>query len=215
MVQSKTREMSSLRKPGRPRQFDPDVALIAAMKQFWDKGFSATSLDDLSAAMHLNRPSLYGAFGDKRALYRQAIERYRAGSRTKLMEALTYVRPLREDLARVYASALRTYLDRDGQGCFVISTATSEATTDPASRLTLSATIADLDLAFEMRITAAREAGEIAASADPHGLALMASAMLFSLAIRARSGAAAGALDDGVRAVLDAICGKESDKVAV
>lgn len=206
MVQKETR------KPGRPRQFDPEKALLSAMKQFWDKGFSATSLDDLSAAMQLNRPSLYGAFGDKRALYLQALERYRAGSRRALKAALTYALPLREDLARVYASALQTYLDRGGQGCFVISTATAEATGDPASRAHLAATLSDLDLAFEARILAAIDAKQLPGDADAHGLALMASAMLYALAIRARAGETAEALEQGVRAVLDAICGKEAGK---
>lgn len=198
------------RRPGRPRQFDPDAALLSAMKQFWDKGFAATSLDDLSAAMQLNRPSLYGAFGDKRALYLAALERYRAGSRRALKEALSYALPLREDLARVYATALKTYLDRDGQGCFVISTATAEATGDAPSRLALAATLADVDLAFEARIAAGIAQGETAGRTDAQALAKLASAMLYSLAIRARAGESEGLLEVGVQAVLDAICGPKS-----
>ena len=65
------------RRRGRPRAFEPEVALTQAMDLFWKEGFAATSLDELSAATGLNRPSLYGAFGDKRALYLQAYRRYR------------------------------------------------------------------------------------------------------------------------------------------
>ena len=54
---------------GRPRAYDPETALSQAMAVFWDAGYAATSLDDLSAATGMNRPSLYGAFGDKHALY--------------------------------------------------------------------------------------------------------------------------------------------------
>jgi len=54
---------------GRPRAYDPDVALEQAMQTFWKSGYCGTSLDDLSAAMHMNRPSLYAGFGDKRRLY--------------------------------------------------------------------------------------------------------------------------------------------------
>src|SRR5919202_1981749 len=65
---------------GRPRGFDPDDALDRAMAAFWDAGFAGTSLDALGAATGLNRPSLYLAFGDKRALYRAAMRRYTEGT---------------------------------------------------------------------------------------------------------------------------------------
>jgi AcrR family transcriptional regulator len=93
-------------KRGRPRAYDPETALGQAMATFWNAGFAATSLDDLGAAMGMNRPSLYGAFGDKRALYLATIERYRAMARDALHAALDNDRPLREALGRVYQSAL-------------------------------------------------------------------------------------------------------------
>src|SRR3954466_14833928 len=61
---------------GRPRAYEPDVALARALDVFWKDGFAATSLDDLSAATGMNRPSLYGAFGDKRELYKKSYESY-------------------------------------------------------------------------------------------------------------------------------------------
>jgi AcrR family transcriptional regulator len=54
---------------GRPRAYQPDIALGKALDLFRKNGFAATTLDDLSAATGMNRPSLYGAFGDKRELY--------------------------------------------------------------------------------------------------------------------------------------------------
>src|SRR6266446_6181405 len=63
---------------GRPRAYQPEVALGKALDLFRKGGFAATSLDDLSAATGMNRPSLYGAFGDKRELYIKAYQRYRA-----------------------------------------------------------------------------------------------------------------------------------------
>src|SRR5262249_17102093 len=61
---------------GRPRAYDPETALQTAIEAFWQAGYSGTSLDDLSAATGMNRPSLYGAFGDKRALYLKALDHY-------------------------------------------------------------------------------------------------------------------------------------------
>jgi AcrR family transcriptional regulator len=73
---------------GRPRAFDADKALDSAMQVFWRKGYLGTSLEDLTEAMDINRPSLYAAFGNKRALYRLALERYFKGPSRYLGEAL-------------------------------------------------------------------------------------------------------------------------------
>src|SRR6202142_1168580 len=61
---------------GRPREFDREAALAAAMLLFWRKGFAATSMNDLCDAMGVRSPSLYAAFGSKEALYLEAIEHY-------------------------------------------------------------------------------------------------------------------------------------------
>jgi AcrR family transcriptional regulator len=61
---------------GRPRGFDRDAALEAAMLLFWRKGFAATSMSDLCDAMGISSPSLYAAFGSKEALYLEAVEYY-------------------------------------------------------------------------------------------------------------------------------------------
>ena len=61
---------------GRPRGFDRDSALRCAMLLFWERGYEATSISDLTAAMGINSPSLYAAFGSKEALFRESIELY-------------------------------------------------------------------------------------------------------------------------------------------
>src|SRR5690349_19624427 len=94
---------------GRPRAYDPDTALDRARDLFWDAGFAATSLDALAAATGMNRPSLYLAFGDKRALYRQILDRYRGFARDALAEALSPERPLREAIGAVYRRAIGLY----------------------------------------------------------------------------------------------------------
>ncbi|MEM9605177.1 MAG: TetR/AcrR family transcriptional regulator [Pseudomonadota bacterium] len=68
--------MNDTNKMGRPRTFDLDDALLAAMNTFWIKGFHGTSMKDLTRAMGISGPSLYAAFGDKRALYLKTIDRY-------------------------------------------------------------------------------------------------------------------------------------------
>src|SRR3984957_7648127 len=73
---------------GRPRAFDDEKALNRAMQVFWRKGYLGTSLSDLTEAMGINRPSLYAAFGNKKSLFRKALDRYFKGPSVYLSEAL-------------------------------------------------------------------------------------------------------------------------------
>src|SRR6478672_12684769 len=80
---------------GRPRAYQPEVALAKALDLFRRDGFAATSLDDLSAVTGMNRPSLYGAFGDKRELYIKSYQRYRDDARGAMLEVFRAEAPLR------------------------------------------------------------------------------------------------------------------------
>src|SRR5207247_4030667 len=95
---------------GRPRAYQPDVALGKALDLFRKDGFAATSLDDLSAATGMNRPSLYGAFGDKRELYIKSYARYRSDARAAMAGIFKTEAPIRIRLARIFAVALDIYL---------------------------------------------------------------------------------------------------------
>lgn len=194
---------------GRPRTYDPDVALTQAMNAFWDAGYAATSLDDLSAATGMNRPSLYAAFGDKRAIYQKAITQYRTTVRTAMKGTFRYDRPLREALRRIFEASLSIYLSGETRprGCFLISTAMPEAVTDADVRAALADGMRALDHALETRIRFAQEQGDLASDAKPEVLAKMAAAMLASLSIRARAGESREELDAIIEAGLDLICG--------
>ena len=117
MVQKTKRAVpkAALRGRGRPRAFEADIALAQAMDVFWSDGFAATSLDDISAATGLNRPSLYGAFGDKRALYLQAYGQYRKRMNEPFAPLFAAREPLRDEAhahsdrgASISISAART-----------------------------------------------------------------------------------------------------------
>jgi len=75
-------------KMGRPRAFDEDAAVDAAMRVFWQKGYEGTSLDDLTEAMGINRSSLYSTFSDKETLFRRVVQRYQSGPLCFLPKAL-------------------------------------------------------------------------------------------------------------------------------
>ena len=200
---------SSPRRRGRPRAFVPETALNRAMEVFWKEGFAATSLDELSAATGLNRPSLYGAFGDKRALYIQAYRRYRQHVRDTFSPLLAEAAPLREKLRRVFLAALDLYLSGDDgpRGCFTVLTASSDAIADPEIRAIVGEAIETTDRAFGRLFADASDAGELPAGADPKRLARMASATIHTLSIRARARLPRAEIEAIVEDAVLTICG--------
>lgn len=196
MVQKSEGESPPAPRPrGRPRSFDIEATLAQATLTFWQRGYAATSLDDLSAATGLNRPSLYGAFGDKHALYLQALRLYTEQSDAAIAHALAG-RPLRDGLLRVYELALQLYCPADAaaRGCLLIGTAATEAPRDEAIREALDEALRGFTAAFEARLLRAENEGELPAGSDAALLAQLASAVLHSMALRARAGEAREAL---------------------
>jgi AcrR family transcriptional regulator len=196
------------RKRGRPRAYDPRAALRAVTEAFWRSGYSGTSLDDLSAAAGMNRPSLYAAFGDKRELYLAALDRYWENGYRAMDEVFSKVRPLREALMELYERALTIYFPQDSRprGCFAIGTATTESVLDPKIRVALAGGVHRLDSLFEARIRVSQKRGELSPASDPATLGMLASATLHTIAIRARAGVERDELRELARRAVDVIC---------
>src|SRR3954453_3567340 len=147
---------------GRPRAYQPEVALGKALDLFRKGGFAATSLDDLSAATGMNRPSLYGAFGDKRELFIKSYQRYRDDARVAMANIFREPSPIRRRLERIYAIALDIYLSGESpRGCFTVMTAASEAVADPDIRAMVLEGFIELDKAFAACFRLAKEKGEL------------------------------------------------------
>ncbi len=177
------------RRRGRPRSYEPDVALAKALDLFRKDGFAATSLDDLSAATGMNRPSLYGAFGDKRELFIKSYRRYRDDARAAMGDIFTNELPIRKRLERIYAVALDIYLSGEAgpRGCFTVMTAASEAVHDPDIRAMVLEGLVGLDKAFDACFRHAKEKGELPDGADAAVLAQIASSTIHTIAVRARA----------------------------
>jgi AcrR family transcriptional regulator len=214
MVQKTARDApkAASRKRGRPRAFEPETALAQAMDVFWRDGFAATSLDDVSAATGLNRPSLYGAFGDKRALYLKAYDQYRKQVNEQFRPMFAAREPLRTKLTRILTAALDLYLSgRNGpRGCFTVLSAASEAIADPGLHSLVGEAIDGTDRAFGRLFADARAAGELPESADPRRLARVASATIHTLSIRARARIPRAELAPIIDDAVTTICGPES-----
>jgi AcrR family transcriptional regulator len=202
--------VSAPRQRGRPRAYDTDTALAQAMSAFWQFGYSATSLDQLSAATDMNRPSLYAAFGDKRALYLQTLDRYTERSKEGITKALDPQLSLAEGLQRFYDYALASYLPSGdpARGCYLIGTAVTEALGDEEVRTRLASALREFERMVAERIQQARADGELDATADPQALAMIALAVLYSVAIRSRAGESRAVLKSVVATAIDLIGGR-------
>lgn len=194
---------------GRPRTYEPEIALGKALDLFRKQGFAATSLDDLSEATGMNRPSLYGAFGDKRELYIKSYQRYREDARASMVEIFRQEVPVRLRLERIFASALNIYLSGETgpRGCFTVVTAASEAVGDPEIRAMVIDGLSELDKAFANCFRRAKENGELPESADPAVLAQLASATVHSIAIRSRARVSRKDLEAIVKGAIDVMVG--------
>ena len=212
MVQKSPRDAveAAPRRRGRPRAFEAETALAQAMDVFWKEGFAGASLDDLSEATGLNRPSLYGAFGDKRELYIKTYQRYREDARAATAGFFREDMPIRKRLERIYGAALDIYLGGESRplGCFTVMTAASEAIADPEIREMVVDALTGLDKAFAGCFARAKEAGELPASADPAVLAQLASATVHTIAIRSRAGVPRKELEAIVNGAIDVMVGK-------
>lgn len=168
---------------GRPRSFDRDAALGAAMQRFRTHGFAGTSLDELADATGLSRPSLYAAFGDKRALYLEALERVRAWMAASFATLAERDMPLDALLKAIFAPTIDSFLQGEigPSGCIVVNTATVEAVHDEVIR----AKLAEI-LALEDTGIAALLAQAGSSAPEAHGR--LVATTIHSLSIRARAG---------------------------
>ena len=199
-MRDSTKMSDEAKKRGRPRSFDPDAALGAAAERFRAGGYSGTSLDDLAAATRLNRPSLYSAFGDKKALYLSALERTHARAERGFTRLAQADLPLRQMLERFFTAVIEGYLTGEAgpAGCLFINTAATESVGDPDVRAAIARFIAMEDAQIELLL---RNAG----AATPERQARVVTAMVHSLSVRARAGAPRADLDRAMADCIDMI----------
>ncbi|RNL87416.1 TetR/AcrR family transcriptional regulator [Halostreptopolyspora alba] len=175
---------------GRPRSFDRDAALRAATEVFWENGYEATSVNDLTRALGITPPSLYAAFGSKSALFTEAVERYRATIGAGVMDAFRTASSARAGVEAMLRTAAVDYTDpAHPAGCLIISAA---ATCGPRSReverYLRRLRNVNVDTIAE-RIRTDVENGTLPEDTDPGALASYYAAVLQGMSQRARDGA--------------------------
>ncbi|WP_327304617.1 TetR/AcrR family transcriptional regulator [Streptomyces sp. NBC_01298] len=173
---------------GRPRSFDRDAALDKAMFAFWERGYEATSISDLTASLGISAPSLYAAFGDKRKLFDEVVVVYGGRYGDFAAVALAEEPTARAALGRILREAAEVYTDpAHPPGCMVISAAVNTTSDEVAQALRVRRE-ANL-VAFESRIRADVATGVLPAGTDTWALARYAGAVLQGMSQQSRDGA--------------------------
>lgn len=168
---------------GRPRSFDETAALDSAIEVFRRHGYEGASLDLLTNAMGINRPSLYGAFGDKAALFDKAVSRYVEGPGSLPLAALDEAADLRSGIAGFFAAVTRNNAARGRpRGCLVGCVLGEAAGADERWR----ARAADLARMTERRLTEIL-ARFVAPAIAPH-LARTMATLMYGIAVAAKAG---------------------------
>ena len=184
----------AIRRRGRPRAFDPKLVLEKALEVFWERGFTATSLDDLSEATGVSRPSLAAAFGDKEALYIKSMQLYRKGINDQLDQVLTCNGgndSLLNIVRRYFEVMIATYTGESDSclGCAFMSTAVNEAPRHESIMDMVQAAMAGFDQRFEHFFTQAQQMGCMGSNADPKVLSQLVVGLTANIGMRARAGA--------------------------
>ena len=189
----------------RPREFDREEALNAAVETFWTHGFEGAGMESLTAAMGIGRQSVYGAFGGKKALYLEALQAYGAGSVAALVNALRKARSPLEGLRIVLLTPIELTGPERAKGCFGINAICEfgQSEAEVTSALSVSGRI--LQIALVDLVREAQAKGEIGAKIDPVVAAGFIQTLLSGVKVAARSGAAPEAMRGIVDLALSAL----------
>lgn len=177
-------------KIGRPRAFDRDTALLAAMRTFWTQGYEGTSVQDLATAMGVNKPSLYATFGCKEEIFREAVELYDRVEGKATSQSLKKAGTAREAVESMLRSNARAYVVEEGpRGCMIVLSSLLGAPENESVRAFLADNRLQGEATLRERLAQGMAEGDLAVSADLDQLAAFYTTVLEGLSIQARDGA--------------------------
>jgi TetR/AcrR family transcriptional repressor of nem operon len=170
----------------RPREFEEETVLDAAMECFWNRGYDATSIRDLVEKTGITQASLYNAFGDKRALYRRTLDRYVESSIADRLERCEELPP--HDAIRAFFDEIvtRSLEDRDRKGCMLVNAALEVAPHDPGFRHIVAEVLARIEAFFHQCVITGQADGTISASLSAQELSRHLLGVLLGVRVLAR-----------------------------
>ena len=194
----------------RPREFDEDVALEAAMRRFWADGFAATSVRDLGEAMGLGQASVYNAFGDKRTLFTQCLDRYLDANMRARIARVEKTLPPRQAIENFLTEIVERSLD-NRLGCLLVNSALEVAPHDPDIADVVAARIGELEAFFRRCVIAGQRDGSISPELDANDIAGLLLTTVMGLRVLARGHPARAVLEGAARQALG-VLGKPGRK---
>ena len=186
----------------RPREFDEGEALDAAMDCFWRDGYEGTSVRDLAARMGITGASLYNAFGDKRSLFREVLQRYAERSTRERIARLESSLPPKQAVRAFLGEIVERSVDGDQRGCLLVNTALEVAPHDPELRATVASRLGEIEAFFRRTISAEQADGSVPSGRDPADLARLLLGVTLGLRVLARSNPQRELLEGVVRPAL-------------
>ncbi len=172
----------------RPREFDEATALEAAIECFWHRGYEATSVRDLADKMGISAPSLYNTYGDKHALFVQALERYLDHSTRARITRLEDSLPPKQAVRRFIDEIIeRSVNDRERRGCFLINSALEVAPHDKRLGSLIAGRLAEIEAFFYRSIKAAQAEGDVPKDRSARDIARLLLGVLLGIRVLARS----------------------------
>ena len=195
--------------PGRPRKFDKDLALDIAMKVFMQKGYEATSITDITEALGINRPSVYAAFGNKEALFAQALGRYIQGPIAYLGEVLSE-KTSREVVRQLLMKSVDLIVSSAEQprGCLAVQSSISSELAAAGIQQHIVNGLHQIELNIKHRFERAIEEGDLPKDTDAWMLTKYVTTLHKGLSIQATNGANAEELRGIVEVALNCWPGK-------
>jgi len=190
----------------RHKEFDRDEALHKAMEVFWSRGYEAASVQDLVEHMGINRQSLYDTFGDKHALYLQALDRYREVEGRKLFELLERPGPVRKSLRLLFEDAVETALcDRQRRGCFMGNAASELAGRCKETAARACSNMEATEAAFYRTLVRGKKEGDLERIRSPRAVARFLCSSLQGLVLMAKATQDRKTLEDIVKVTLSVL----------
>ena len=190
----------------RHKEFDRDEALHKAMEVFWSRGYKAASIQDLVRHMGINRQSLYDTFGDKHALYLQALDRYREVEGRRMFDVLEQPGSVKKTLRQLFAGVVEGALcDGQRRGCFM-----GNATSELAGRCKETAArtrsnMASMQETLYRALLRGKKEGELKGVRDPRAVARFLYSSLQGLVLMAKATQHRKTLEDVVKVTLSVL----------
>jgi TetR/AcrR family transcriptional regulator, transcriptional repressor for nem operon len=172
---------------GRPREFNEAAVLDAATDCFWRDGYEATSVRELAASMGITGASLYNAFGDKRSLFREVLQRYAERSMRERIARLESTLPPKQAVRAFIGEIVEHSVEGDRRGCLLVNTALDTAPHDPELGAEVAARLGEIEDFFRRAINAAQTQGSVPPDRDPADLARLLLGVTLGVRVLARS----------------------------